>query len=102
MIKYANDGFSAIVGRQRVLHNNQRFVGGVGWRQNEQTYDGVRAQYKADALSVDYSYIQNINSITSANVKGEFHLVNANYSKGDTDTAPTDTNKLWLQMTAKF
>lgn len=79
-IKYARNGFSAVVGRQRVLHNNQRFVGGVGWRQNEQTYDGVRAQYKADAFSVDYSYIQNINSITAANIKGDFHLVNAKYN----------------------
>ena len=26
-------------GRQRILLDNQRFVGGVGWRQNEQTYD---------------------------------------------------------------
>lgn len=79
-IKYANSGFIAVVGRQRILHNNQRFVGGVGWRQNEQTYDGVRAQYKADTFSVDYSYIQNINSITAANVKGDFQLVNANYN----------------------
>lgn len=78
-IKYANSGFSAIVGRQRVLHNNQRFVGGVGWRQNEQTYDGVRAQYAAGAFSVDYSYIHNINTITAADVKGEFNLVNAKY-----------------------
>ena len=79
-IKYANHGFSAVIGRQRVLHNNQRFVGGVGWRQNEQTYDGVRAQFKADAFSVDYSYIQNINSITAANVKGDFHLLNAKFN----------------------
>ena len=79
-IKYVNNGFSAIAGRQRVLHNNQRFVGGVGWRQNEQTYDGVRAQYKADAFTVDYSYIQNINSITAGNVKGDFQLVNARYN----------------------
>ena len=28
-------------GRQRILLDNQRFVGGVGWRQNEQTYDGL-------------------------------------------------------------
>lgn len=28
-------------GRQRILLDNQRFVGGVGWRQNEQTYNGV-------------------------------------------------------------
>jgi len=78
-VKYANNGFSAIVGRQRILHNNQRFVGGVGWRQNEQTYDGVRGQYKAGALSVDYGYIHNINSILGGNVKGDFHLANVNY-----------------------
>jgi hypothetical protein len=79
-IKYANSGFSAIVGRQRVLHNNQRFVGGVGWRQNEQTYDGVRVEYKADKFSVDYSLIHNINGITAGNTKGDFHLANAKYT----------------------
>jgi len=79
-IKYANNGFSTVVGRQRVLHNNQRFVGGVGWRQNEQTYDGVRVEYKADAFSVDYSLIHNINGITASNTKGDFHLVNAKYN----------------------
>jgi len=78
-IKYANDGFSAVVGRQRVLHNNQRFVGGVGWRQNEQTYDGVRAQYKIGDFAVDYSYMHNINGITSSDTKGDFHLVNGTY-----------------------
>jgi len=78
-IKYANAGFDVVAGRQRILHNNQRFVGGVGWRQNEQTYDGVRAQYKAGAFSVDYSYIHNINGITGGNDKGDFHLVNANF-----------------------
>jgi len=78
-IKYASNGFSAIVGRQRILHNNQRFVGGVGWRQNEQTYDGVRAQYEAGAFVVDYSYIHNINGITGGNVSGDFHLVNAKF-----------------------
>ncbi len=78
-IKYANSGFTAVVGRQRVLHNNQRFVGGVGWRQNEQTYDGVRVEYKADKFSVDYSLIHNINGITSSNTKGDFHLANGIY-----------------------
>ncbi|NQY89149.1 MAG: alginate export family protein [Colwellia sp.] len=78
-IKYDNNGFSTIVGRQRILHNNQRFVGGVGWRQNEQTYDGIRAQYKAGALSVDYSYIHNINGITGGNSSGDFHLANLGY-----------------------
>ncbi|MEY8215084.1 MAG: alginate export family protein [Colwellia sp.] len=78
-IKYANNGFSAVVGRQRILHNNQRFVGGVGWRQNEQTYDGIRAQYQAGALSADYSYIHNINNVLDKNDSGEFHLANLGY-----------------------
>ncbi len=77
-VKYNNDGFTATVGRQRILHNNQRFVGGVGWRQNEQTYDGARIQYKvSDAVSLDYSYVENINNIKEQNVDGDFHLANA-------------------------
>ena len=78
-VKYDNSGFSAVVGRQRILHNNQRFVGGVGWRQNEQTYDGVRAQYKSGAVSVDYSYIHNVNNIVAKNDSGDFHLANLGY-----------------------
>ena len=84
-IKYNNNAFKATVGRQRILHNNQRFIGGVGWRQNEQTYDGVRVQFQAnDALSFDYSYIHNANRIFAdakkgADLGGDFHFVNAAY-----------------------
>lgn len=52
------------LGRQRINYDDQRFVGGVGWRQNEQTYDAVRADFKVhEALTVDYSYLWNINRI---------------------------------------
>ena len=51
-------------GRQRILHGNQRFVGGVAWRQNEQTYDGFRAKWGSDGVVVlDYAYVYNINRI---------------------------------------
>jgi len=82
-LKYAEGNFTAIAGRQRILHNNQRFVGGVGWRQNEQTYDGYRVQYKAnDAISFDYSYVHNVNRIfgpdgAKSDLSGDFHLANA-------------------------
>jgi len=78
-LQYKNNNFTAVAGRQRILHNNQRFVGGVGWRQNEQTYDGVRLQYNANALSVDYSFVHNINNIKTQNVTGDFHLANLGY-----------------------
>jgi len=71
-------------GRQRINHNDQRFVGGVGWRQNEQTYDGYRYQYKAEALSLDYAYVYNVNRIFGpdgprADLGGSLHLFNSNY-----------------------
>jgi hypothetical protein len=36
-----------IVGRQRLVVGNSRFVGNVGWRQNEQTFDAVRVTSSA-------------------------------------------------------
>jgi hypothetical protein len=83
-VKYVNGDLTATGGRQRILHNNQRFVGGVGWRQNEQTYDGVRLEYQAnDSLSFDYSYIHNANRIfaddAKANLGGDFHFLSVPY-----------------------
>ena len=63
-IKYSGDKFAATGGRQRIIHADQRFIGGVAWRQNEQTYDGLRAEFKPnDKLSLDYSYVWNVNRI---------------------------------------
>ena len=38
-LAYATGATTFKYGRQRILLDNQRFVGGVGFRQNEQTYD---------------------------------------------------------------
>jgi hypothetical protein len=82
-LEYKKGKLTIIGGRQRILHTNQRFVGGVAWRQNEQTYDGFRAKFKVnDAVSFDYSYIHNINRIfgprgAKADLKGSFSLFNA-------------------------
>jgi len=88
-IAYSKDNLAVIAGRQRIILGNQRFVGGVGWRQNEQTYDGVRAQFKANKqLSFDYSYIVTINKIfgpdgPKKDSEGDFQLFNANYKLND-------------------
>lgn len=52
-------------GRQRILHDNERFVGNVGWRQNEQTFDAVRTQSKliVDGLTAEYDYLWDIRRI---------------------------------------
>ncbi len=63
-LKWQGDSADATYGRQRILHSNQRFVGGVGWRQNEQTYDGFRANYRpGEAFSIDYSYVYRVHRI---------------------------------------
>ncbi len=62
-VKYKQDNLTLTLGRQRINHGSQRFIGGVAYRQNEQTYDGVRIQTSAGALNLDYAYIHNINRI---------------------------------------
>lgn len=63
-LKYTGDLATVTMGRQRILHGSQRFVGGVGWRQNEQTFDALRATFKPnDKLVVDYAYVWNVNRI---------------------------------------
>jgi len=87
-LKYTGEGFDGTYGRQRILHSGQRFVGGVGWRQNEQTYDGFRANWQpVDALKLDYSYVYNVNRIfgpddggNPADLHGTNHFVYLDYA----------------------
>lgn len=52
------------IGRQRILLDNQRFVGGVGWRQNEQTYDALTLTTGAIAgADLSYTYINRVRRI---------------------------------------
>ena len=63
-VGYAGSSYSAKLGRQRILHAGQRFVGGVGWRQNEQTYDALTVSLPDfHSVKIDYSYIWNVNRI---------------------------------------
>lgn len=51
-------------GRQRVNMEDQRFVGAVGWRQNEQTFDAVRAEYKGPkGITADLVYAWDVRTI---------------------------------------
>jgi hypothetical protein len=61
------------VGRQRINLDNQRFVGGVGWRQNEQTYDAVKIDYRSDVISGTYAYIAKVRRIFGDDVPAGKH-----------------------------
>jgi hypothetical protein len=55
-IGYLKDGTGATLGRQRIILDNARFIGNVGWRQNEQTYDALRGQGKFGPIVLDATY----------------------------------------------
>ena len=44
------------LGRQRINLDDQRWVGSVGWRQNEQTFDAVRGEARLGPLAADLTY----------------------------------------------
>jgi len=50
-------------GRERIIYDNARFVGNVGWRQNEQTYDGVYFQQKAGGFDFQGAWVGQVNRI---------------------------------------
>lgn len=54
-------GARAIVGRQRIILNNARFVGNAGFRQNEQTFDAVRLEVRPlTHFALSYFYLDTV------------------------------------------
>jgi hypothetical protein len=54
------------LGRQRIALDDHRFVGNVGWRQNEQTFDALRVVNKTvPNLTVDATYFDQVNRVFS-------------------------------------
>lgn len=88
VLSYQADGQLVKLGRQRIILDNARFIGNVGWRQNEQTFDAI--SYKNTMikdLSLYYAYIRDVNRIFGSESVGaqnhfesDSHLINVSYS----------------------
>ena len=57
------DRHKLVLGRQRIIFENARFIGNVGWRQNEQTFDAARYQGFLGPAEVNLVYLNNVNRI---------------------------------------
>ena len=85
-VSYDNFSTQFKYGRQRIVLDNQRFIGAVGWRQNEQTYDAFSITNKGlSDTQLFYAYVTNVNRIFGEdNLIGdhdqETHLLNVNYA----------------------
>lgn len=55
-VQYKSKPLTLTVGRQRINLDDQRWVGSVGWRQNEQTFDAVRAEASLGPVMLDATY----------------------------------------------
>ncbi len=73
------------VGRQRILLDDQRFVGNTGWRQNEVTFDAVRIVSRpASQLTLDLTFLDKVHRVYGVDspqgtYKGGSYLANVSY-----------------------
>ena len=89
-LQYRLGDITGIGGRQVINLDNQRFVGNVAWRQNDQTYDAVTLKTGAvPRTQLFYSWVGNVNRVTGpdngtfpGNLSGSTNLLNARVDLG--------------------
>jgi hypothetical protein len=90
-LQYTGFDTTAKIGRQRIKYDNDAFIGNVGWRQNEQTYDAIALTNQSiDGLTFNYAYVNQVNRIFGSDADGplpnvqdvasSIHLINASYA----------------------
>lgn len=85
-LAYTFDKTTATLGRQKLILDNARFVGDVGWRQNQQTFDALVVQDKSlKNTTLTYAYLDQINRVFSRrHAQGKWesdsHVLNAAYT----------------------
>lgn len=69
------------LGRQRVILDNARFVGNVGWRQNEQTFDALTVvNTSVQDTKIIIGYVNDVKTIHGTTLKAEVPLFNVKYT----------------------
>jgi len=91
-LTYKLDDTKFVVGRQKITHGGQRFIGAVGWRQNDQTFDAITVSNKSiENLDLAYSYANQVNRIFGTQAPaaplsrfhGDLHMFRADYKGFD-------------------
>jgi len=73
-------------GRQRIKLDDDRFIGNVGWRQMETTFDSVLITHNNQqlfGLTVNAGYIGNVNTFTATTENINAPILNVSYKVGD-------------------
>ena len=115
-----SDEWGLRLGRQKILLDNHRYVGHVGWRQNEQTYDAALFTTSAlERTTLAYAYVGQVRRIFGQSASVPFskmnvdaHLLNAKVKLSDSwsvtpyvyyidnkDAAATSTSTFGARLT---
>lgn len=71
-------------GRQRIKFDDDRFIGNVGWRQLETTFDSALITNNSiKNLALNVGYIGNVQTFTATSETVNAPIANANYNLGD-------------------
>ena len=83
-VQYKAGGFTGKLGRQVLALDGHRFIGTVGWRQDRQTFDALKLNYKASGFDLTAAYLTQRNRIFAevGDVDSEDVLLNASYDAG--------------------
>ncbi|HEU0153065.1 MAG TPA: alginate export family protein [Arenimonas sp.] len=119
-LRWRGERGGATLGRQRITLDDQRFVGNVGWRQNEQTFDAFSADATLrDGLVLRYAWLDRAHRVFGDEARDplarerrlDTHLLNLAWQRGggrltgygywhdDKDVATASTRTLGLRWT---
>jgi hypothetical protein len=82
---------AATLGRQRLLFDNQRWIGNSGWRQNEQTFDAFGVDWQVvPSLTLRYAWLNRVHRVNGDEALDPLareralstHLLNAAWKHG--------------------
>lgn len=79
-IQYSMEDTTLKAGNQRIILDNQRHVGGVGFRQDEATFDAVSVKSKIADATIFVAAANNRNNIKNENTEESIALVNVKYA----------------------
>ncbi len=81
------EGLVFRAGLQEVIIDNSRFVGNVGWRQNHQSFEAVKASFDGVSnLFLGYTYLGRVHTVTGASLPMSSHHAEAGYTFGEIGT----------------
>ncbi len=89
------------VGRQRIKFDDDRFIGNVGWRQMESTYDSILITHNNQTLfglTVNAGYLDHVQNIAGKTEDMNSPILNLNYK---TDWGNLIGYGYWLDYTEK-